>query len=356
MPEDFYKVLGVKRDASKADIKRAYRKLAQEHHPDKGGDEKKFKKANEAYEVLSDDQKRAHYDQFGSAAPHSGGTGGASGFDFGKGGFSGFSTGNVDFSGMEDIFSSFFGGGRSQSRRSGTTKGSDLEVEIEIDFDEAVRSTTKSFSSRNFEPCSSCHAKGGEGQKKCATCGGSGSVAQRFQTPFGTVAQQRTCPDCQGQGESFEKICPHCHGEGRFEEKGKIEVQIPSGVENGAVLRFSGKGEAGVRGGSKGDLYVHIFVRPSRKFERRGLDLLSALKISVFDALGGGKFPVETFWGRVTLIVPECTRDGQLLRIREKGIRSEGRVGDHLVRIEYEMPKKISTKLRDLLEKVKKEA
>ena len=344
MADDFYKVLGVDKKATKADIKKAYRKKAQEHHPDKGGKEAEFKKVNEAYENLSDDSKRSQYDQFGSAGPQFGGGGGGGGFQTG-----GFSA--SDFGGVEDVFSSFFGGSsRSQKK---TTRGSDLEVEVDITFNEAVEGTKKVFHSSHYQTCVDCHAKGGEGKKKCDQCNGTGRVTQRVQTPFGAIAQQTACPTCGGEGHSFEKSCSHCKGEGRLEKRTKIEVAIPSGSENGTTLRMSGKGEAGRRGGPNGDLYVHIRVGESSKFERHGLDLYSALKISVFDALLGGKFKVETFWGKVELKVPESTKDGQMLRIKGKGIQSGGRVGDHIVRVVYEMPKKITSKMREALEKVK---
>ncbi len=351
MADDFYKTLGVDKKATKADIKKAYRKKAQEHHPDKGGDEKTFKKVNEAYETLSDNSKRAQYDQFRSAGPQFGG-GGAGGFGgFGNGG--GFSS--ADFGGMEDIFSSFFGGGGGGRSGKKSTRGGDLEVEIDITFAESVEGVKKVFYSTHYQPCDHCSAKGGEGKKKCDQCGGTGRVTQRMQTPFGAIAQQTACPGCGGEGHSFEKTCSHCHGEGRKEKKTKIEVAIPSGVENGTTLRMSGKGEAGRRGGTAGDLYVHVRVGTSSKFDRHGLDLYSSLKISVFDALLGGTFKVETFWGKVELKVPENTKDKQLLRIKGKGIQSGGKVGDHIVRIEYEMPKKITSKMKKALEQLKKD-
>ncbi len=349
MAEDFYKTLGVDKKATKADIKKAYRKKAQEHHPDKGGEEAKFKKVNEAYETLSDDNKRSQYDQFGSAGSQFGG---------GGGGFSGFGNGggfsSADFGGVEDVFSSFFGnngGGRSAKK---STRGGDLEVELDISFNESVEGVKKVFHSSHFQPCSDCSAKGGEGKKKCEQCGGTGQVTQRMQTPFGVVAQQRVCSQCSGEGHSFEKTCSHCQGEGRKEKKTKIEVAIPSGSESGTTLRMSGKGESGRRGGPAGDLYVYIRVGDSSKFERHGLDLYSSLKISVFDALLGGKFKVETFWGKVELKVSENTKDMQLLRIKGKGIQSNGRVGDHIVRVEHEMPKKLTSKMREALEQLKK--
>ncbi|MCF7831111.1 molecular chaperone DnaJ [Candidatus Gracilibacteria bacterium] len=351
MAEDLYKVLGVSKDASESDIKKAYRNLAKKHHPDKGGEEAKFKKINEAYETLSDKNKRAQYDQFGTTSSN-GGAGGFSGFGGGQG-FSGFSTG--DFGGFEDIFSNFFGGGGRTKSRTSESRGADLEVEVVLTFAEAVRGTKKTFASRNYENCSSCNGKGGEGKKTCFTCHGTGSVSQKFQTPFGVVAQQTTCPTCNGEGSSFDKVCSKCSGEGRVEDKRKIEIEIPAGVEDGTTLRLSGKGEVGRRGGTRGDLYVHVRVEASNKFERRGLDLVSILKIPVFDAISGGTFEVETFWGKVNLHVPEGTKDGQLLRVKGKGIKSQGRAGDHLVRVQHEMPKKISAKLKEILGMAKKE-
>lgn len=345
MSDDYYKILGVSKSASAADIKKAYREKAKAHHPDKGGDEKEFKRVQEAYEVLSDSQKRSQYDQFGKA-----GMGGANGFGGDQGFGGGFSA--SDFGGFEDIFSSFFGGGGRTSRTK-SNKGGDLEVEVELEFDEAVKGTQKSFSARNFETCEKCEGKGGSGSKKCGQCGGSGSVTQQFQTPFGSVAQRTACPACKGEGTTFENMCSHCQGEGRVEKKHTIEINIPAGIEDGSTLRFTSKGEAGRRGGPRGDLYVHVRINPSRKFQRHGLDLISTLRLSVYDAILGGKFEVETFWGKGTVVVPENTRDGQMLRVKEKGIKSSGRTGDHIVRIEYEMPKKISSKTKEILEQLK---
>lgn len=352
MSEDYYTLLGVSKGATKDEIKKAYRQKAKEHHPDKGGDEKKFKKIQEAYDVLSSDQKRAEYDQFGAA--------GRGGQGFGGGGrTSGFSASDFqDFGGFEDIFSSFFGGGfqgGGRTKRSHSNRGSDLEVEVELNFEEAIKGTEKTFSSRQYIVCEKCEGKGGQGAKTCSTCRGSGSVSRQFQTPFGAVAQRTACPNCQGQGITFEKTCSACGGEGRKEGKTKISFSTPAGVEDGATLKFSEKGEAGIRGGQSGDLYVHVRVRPSEEFQRQGLDLMSPLKISVFDALLGGKFEVQTFWGKGTVTVPENTRDGQLLRIRGKGVRQDGKVGDHIVRIRYEMPRKMSRKMKEMLEQLKKE-
>ncbi len=345
MAQDYYEVLGLKKGASKDEIKKAFREAAKKHHPDKGGDPEEFKKINEAYETLSDEQKKAQYDQFGSAGPQFGG-GGSGGF----GGFSGFQGG--DFSGVEDIFSSFFGGGfgGAQSARSPKSRGSDLEVEVVLDFDEMMNGVKKSFTSTHYVTCEKCKGEGGSGSKTCSTCQGTGSSVQQIRTPFGTVQQRTTCPDCQGEGKKFEKECDECHGEGRVEKKKKIEVKIPSGVDTGETLRVRGSGEAGRRGGSAGDLFVHVRVKPSKQFQRRGTDIISVLQISVFEALLGKEATVDTFWGKVELKIPELTKDGQMLRIRGKGIKRGSQQGDHIVRVEYDMPKKLSKKQREALE------
>ncbi len=353
MSSDYYDILGVKKGATKADIKKAFRAKAKKHHPDKGGEEAEFKKINEAYETLADDSKRSQYDQFGKAGNN---------FGSGSGGFSGASGFSQnfnasDFGGFEDIFSSFFsGGGRKSTRQSsGKTRGSDLEVDLEIDFDDALRGVAKTFTSKNFEPCEVCKSAGGSGKKKCDTCHGRGTVNQQFQTPFGVVNQNAVCPKCQGIGESFEKVCKKCSGTGRVEKNVKIEIKIPAGINNGDTLRVPGKGEAGQRGGTRGDFYVHIRVKSSDKFNRRGLDLLSILEISPFDAMTGGTFSVPTFWKTEKLKVPENTRDGQMFRIANQGVKKGHQAGDHLVQVKYKMPKKISKKLKELLELAKKE-
>jgi molecular chaperone DnaJ len=350
MAQDYYDILGVSQSATQADIKKAYRQKAKENHPDKGGDEKKFKAINEAYQTLSNEQKRAHYDQFGSAGPQfGGGASGMGGFDFSSmGGMGGF----------EDIFSNFFGGSATasgtRSRSRARPKGSDMEVSVTLSFEESLKGVHKKFSTRMYVRCETCDGKGGEGQKTCQTCHGSGHVQQRFQTPFGTVAQQAVCPDCQGEGSTFAKTCSDCNGQGRVEKKITIEVDIPAGVADGETISFAGKGEAGVRGAQAGDLYVHVSVESSSKFVRQGMNLVSDLEISVFDALLGGDFEVKTFWETMTVTVPENTKDGTKLKIRGQGVKKGAYSGDHIVQIRYEMPKKISKKLRTALEQAKK--
>ncbi len=356
MSKDYYNILGIDKSASKADIKKAFRAKAKEHHPDKGGDEAKFKEINEAYEVLSDDQKKTQYDQFGSV----GGQGfGGGGFDFS--GFQGqsgnFDFGGGNFGGFEDIFSSFFGG-QAQSntqQKSSYQRGSDLEVEIELTFEEALKGTTKSIPARRYIRCEKCDAKGGSGQKKCETCNGSGRMTKQFQTPFGTVQQQTTCGTCHGSGKVFEKICNKCHGEGRYEHKEKIEINVPAGLDNNTTLKMRGDGDAGKNGGSNGDLYVHLKVKPSKVFQRQKLDLITELEIPIFEAISGTTKTISTFWDKVDLEIPEKTAHGTRLTIEGQGVKRDGQVGDHIVIIKHLMPKKISKKLQSLLEESQKE-
>ena len=347
MKNDPYKILGVGKSASQAEIKSAFRTAAKKHHPDKGGNPEEFKKINEAYEILSDEKKRQQYDQFGSA-----GFSGAGGFDA-SGFSSAFNTSHFDFGGgMEDIFSSFFGGGMG-SRSHTNNQGGDLEVEIVLDFEDMMKGVTKKFSSTQFVSCEKCNGKGGSGQKKCSTCSGSGRVSKQTRTPFGIIQQQAVCPDCEGTGTSFDSVCSVCGGEGRVRQAKKITIHVPAGVQTGETLRVRGEGEAGRRGESAGDLFVHVRIQASRKFERHGMDIVSELKLPVWKVLLGGKFPIETFWGKVDLTIPECTRDGSLLRIKGKGVKRAGRQGDHLVRIVQDLPKKLSKKEKEVLEQLK---
>jgi molecular chaperone DnaJ len=344
MTEDYYKILGIDKSASKAEIKKAYRNLAKKHHPDKGGDAEKFKKISAAYDVLGNDQKKAQYDQFGSAGP-TGGFGGG----FGGGGFQG---GNVNFDGFEDIFSSFFGGGGRQQSRRKNTRGADLEVEVEISFEESMNGVTKKFKSSHLRECVKCHGAGGKGEKTCESCHGSGNISQQMRTPFGVIQQQTTCPSCDGTGKIFAEKCSNCYGEGRKKESTTIKVEIPSGVQNGETLRVRGQGEAGIRGGQAGDLFVHIRVPDSAKFARHGLNLYSVLEIPIFEALLGGEFIVKTFWGKVELKIPELSRDGEKFKIKGKGVKKNGIQGDHIVQIKHKMPRKITSSMRKKLEEL----
>lgn len=340
-----YQTLGVDKNASQAEIKKAYRSQAKKHHPDKGGDEAEFKKINEAYEILGNEQKRAQYDQFGS-------TGGPGGMGGGFGDMGGFAQGNMG--GFEDIFSSFFGGGMggqtSGRAKNQSTPGSDLEMEVQLSFAESITGISKDLHLRRYEPCDKCDSQGGQGRKKCPACNGTGQTTQRFQTPFGVVQQQVACEACGGQGFTFETTCSTCQGEGRVEQKAKVTVKIPAGIEHGTTLRLRAQGDMGRRGGGRGDLYVRIRVEQDRRFTRRGLDLITSVEIPILDAIVGVEIQVETFWETQTLVVPEKTPDHTELRIPGHGIRRDGQAGDHIVQIRHVMPRKISSKLRATLE------
>ncbi len=334
---NYYDDLGVGKNATESEIKKAYRAKAKQHHPDKGGNEADFKKINEAYEVLGNTQKKAQYDQFGTTGNASGG---GMNYDFSGGGFGGF----------EDIFSNIFSGGfGGQQPRKQQTRGRDLETTIRISFTDSLMGARQSLNAHTFVACGTCDAAGGSDKTACATCGGRGSVTQKMQTPLGAFQQQVPCQSCRGEGVSFAKKCAKCAGEGRVKERRTVEVEVPEGVEHGQTLRLGGQGEAGRRGAQAGDLYVTIEVAPSSEWKRKGLDLISRLQVPVFEALSGGVFSVKTFWGNVDITVPELTKEGTLLRLKGKGVKSSGRAGDHYVEVEYVMPKRVNTKLKKLL-------
>ena len=333
MSQDHYEILGVARGASAAEIKKAFRTKAKQHHPDKGGEAQTFKKINEAYEVLSDPQKKAQYDQFGSVGGAGAGMGG------------GFSA--EDFAGgFGDVFSQFF----NQSSRSRSTTGADLEAAVSLSLAESLRGVTKTIRATRYEKCDSCQGQGGSGVESCSTCGGSGQQTTHLRTPFGTVAQQSTCRDCQGEGKKIKDPCRYCSGEGRVEKTTSIKVEIPPGVNDGESIRLRHQGEAGRRGGASGDLYVVIHLLADSDFQRRGMDLMSDFEVSVFEAILGGEFSVPTFWGKGTITLPENTADKQVFRLRGEGVRRGEQRGDHLIRVIHKFPRKISAQLKKHLE------
>ncbi|MCB9809799.1 DnaJ domain-containing protein [Candidatus Peribacteria bacterium] len=354
MAQDYYKTLGVSKTATEAEIKKAYRALAKEHHPDKGGDETQFKAINEAYEVLSDSKKRQQYDQFGAAGGRAGG--GFGGFGGGGGGYQQMNYEDFQsaFGGMGGIFDQFFGGGMGGGMGSQTRtpqqRGNDLEAEVVLGFDEMMEGAEKSITARSYVSCTTCDAKGGTEPETCKTCQGRGVVTQRVQSILGTIQQQALCPDCQGEGKTFRHPCPQCHGEGRYEEKHSVSVHIPAGVEDRATLKIRGKGDAGRRGGPAGDLYLHIRVVSDPRFTRVGSDLHSTLAVPVFDALLGKKMDVSTYWGTVELTLKECTPDGKKLRIKGKGVKNGSHQGDHILTVAYTYPEKLSKAQRKALE------
>lgn len=348
-----YSVLGVSQSATDAEIKKAFRAKAKQHHPDKGGDEAEFKKINQAYETLGNKQKRAQYDQFGSTSDNPGQGFGRQSGGFGGGGFQDF--GGAGSSGFEDIFSSFFGGG-GQQQSSSRQKGGDLETSVDLTFEESMNGTTKTFTARIYVSCKDCDGKGGKDAKTCPDCHGSGTIQRNIQTPFGAMAQRVVCGKCQGEGNIFTNECKTCHGEGRHEEKTTVEVKIPQGIEDNQTLRVRSKGESGRRGAPAGDIFVHVRVKPSKTFQREGIHIHSTLQLSVFDALLGKDINIKTFWGTVSLTIPENTADGQTFRLKGKGVKTPSHTGDHMVTIQYTLPKKISKDLRKLLEQAQKEA
>ena len=353
---DFYEVLGVAKDASADEIKKAYRKLAVKYHPDKNpGDaaaEEKFKELGQAYEVLSDAEKRAAYDRYGHAA-FSGGSGG-----FGGGG--GFHDPMDLFSqvfggAFGGGFEEFFGGGRRQ--RSGKQRGSDLRYDLEISLEEAARGVEKELEIEHHAACPTCNTSGsksGGGARTCTSCGGRGVVARQA----GIFIQQSTCPECRGTGETIADPCPDCRGEGRVNKTSRIKIRIPAGVEDGTRLRSSGNGDAGVRGGGAGDLYVFLHVKAHEVFEREGGDLYCKVPLRFTTAALGGELEVPTLDGRASIKIPAGTQSGTLFRLRERGVPvlSGGRKGDLHVEVQVEVPTRLSAeqqeKLREFAESV----
>ncbi|SDG34253.1 molecular chaperone DnaJ [Selenomonas sp. WCT3] len=352
---DYYEVLGVDKGASAADIKKAYKKMARKYHPDLNRDnpkeaEEKFKEVNEAYDVLKDPQKKAQYDQFGHAA-FEGGMGGGGGFGgFGGGGFGGFGGG-----GMDDIFDMFFGGGgRQRSRGPQPERGSDLRYDLEITFEEAAFGKEVELSIPRMETCEACHGSGaaaGTSPETCPDCHGTGVRQQVQNTPFGRMVNQTTCSRCHGTGKIVKNPCGECHGTGKKKVRSKIKVNIPKGIDNGQRVRVRGGGEAGKLGGEHGDLYVYIFIKPHKIYQRQGTDVVVEVPISFVQAALGDKIQVPTIDGTVEVKVPAGTQSGKILRLRERGIphlRGTGRGDEHVV-IKVLTPQNLNQRQKELL-------
>ena len=349
---DYYEVLGISKDASADEIKKAFRKLAVKYHPDKeGGDEAKFKEANEAYEVLKDSAKRQRYDQFGHAGVGGASGGGAGGNPFD--GFQGFNGQNVNFdiNDLGDIFGSFFGGGQAGQQRS--RRGQDVAVHVTLDFDEAVFGVEKEISLTVDDTCSHCKGKGaepGHDMKTCDTCKGSGQVNRIMNTMFGQIQQATVCTTCEGRGKVPEKACSVCHGKGVERKHQAVKLKVPAGIDDGATIRLAARGEA-IRGGEKGDLYVNIRVKPHKKFTREGDVILSDQHVSMVEAALGADIKVETVDGTLTMKVPAGTQSGTDFKLSGHGVphlRGEGR-GPHIVTIHVDTPTKLSKKQKELL-------
>lgn len=357
--KDYYKILGVEKNASKEEIKKAYKKLAKKYHPDlnkEAGSEAKFKEINEAASILGNDQKRQQYDQFGSAAFKNGGPGG-----FGGGGFdfSGFRQGgSFDF---EDIFDAFFGGGGGsmgggRRRQRAHQPGSDLRTDLTITLEQAAEGLEKELKVRRRVACEKCEGQGGFDKQTCPTCGGQGAVRQAQRTPFGTFATTVACPDCKGSGESFGKLCDDCDGAGVVMDTQRIKVEIPTGVEDGMRLRVAGEGDAGLRGAPAGDLYVFISIKEHDYFVRDGEDLRLDIPISFVQAALGDDIDVPTLFGKAKLKIPAGTQTGTTFRLKGKGmpVLHHSSNGDQLVTVTVEVPEKLSNKQKKALEEFAK--
>lgn len=347
---DYYEVLGVSKNASEDEIKKAYRSLAKKYHPDvnKASDAaEKFKEVNEAYEVLSDPQKRSTYDQFGFA-----------GMDGSQAGASGFSS--AGFDDLNDIFSSFFGGGMggfsssSSSRRSNSPqRGNDKLMRVDISFMDACFGKTETFDINVEETCSRCNGSGANSPsdiETCPTCHGSGTVITQQRTFMGIMQSQSVCPDCRGTGKKIRKVCPQCSGRGYERKKTTVEVKIPAGIDSGQRLRVPGKGERGTNGGPNGDLYLQINVLPDDRFERQGKDIYISIPVTAVDATIGTTIDVPTIYGEVTMKIPAGTQDGTILKLKEKGVPDlhGGRNGDELCTVEITIDKKLTPREKEL--------
>lgn len=346
---DYYEVLGIDKNAPEAEIKKAYRKLAKQHHPDiNQGDktsEAKFKEVSEAYEVLSDSQKRARYDQYGHAAtdPNAGGFGG---------GFSDF-----DFGGIGDIFETFFGGsgfGKSSKAKNGPQKGTDLKYSVEIAFEEAAFGIEKEISINRMENCSTCKgtgAKAGTTPQTCKHCNGSGQVQYKQSSPFGQFVNVKACDVCRGEGKINIDPCNTCNGKGKVKNSVKLKINIPAGIDDGQTISLRGEGEPGTKGGPSGDLYINVRVRQHSIFQRQGTDVVCEIPITFVQAALGVELEVPTLDGRVKYTIPEGTQTGSVFRLKNKGIpflRGSGR-GDQYVKVNIEVPKKLKEKQKALL-------
>jgi len=355
---DYYEILGVTKNASADDIKKAYRKLAMQHHPDRNPGNKeaeaKFKEATEAYEVLKDDQKKAGYDKFGHQAFGQGG--GQRGGGGGQGhGFEGFDFNDI-FSNFSDIFGDF-GGGRQTKKRSAAQRGSDIRYNLEISLEEAFRGSAEKITFTIPSQCETCQGSGSQSNEKpvdCTTCKGAGKV--RAQQGFFIV--ERTCTTCAGSGQMIKNPCKTCRGEGRVNKEKTLSVKIPAGVEEGNRIRLAGEGEAGMRGGQAGDLYVYISIRKNQFFTRKGDDIHFEIPLRFTTASLGGAVEIPTIDGtKAKLQIPEGAQNGDQLRLKSKGmsvINSGGRRGDMYIKINIETPVKLSSEERELMMKLDK--
>lgn len=344
MSKNYYEILGVSKNSSKEEIKKAFHKLAHKHHPDKGGDENKFKEINEAYQILSDDKKRAQYDNFGSG--FNGGGANWNGFDF-----SDFAQGqgvNFDFG---DIFSDFFNQGRPKQRR-----GRDISVDIEISFAESVFGTDRKILINKISKCDECQGEGGTDIKKCATCDGKGKINEMRRSFIGTFATVKECSDCYGSGKKASKPCSKCKGEGVYKKDEEINIKIPSGINNQEMIRLSSKGEA-IPHGINGDLYIKVHVEKHPVFSRLEDNLTTTLPIKISESLLGSEQVIELLDGsKLTIKIPSGITSGEILKVKGKGVPIDNnKTGDLLVKIIINIPQKLSKRAKKLVEELKEE-
>jgi molecular chaperone DnaJ len=374
-----YETLGVAKNASQDDIKKAYRKLAHKHHPDKNNGDKvsetKFKEINNAYEVLGDQKKRTQYDQFGDSFNQYGQQGGAGmgGFNYGDVQFDFGNGGASPFGDLNDVFETFFGSGfgasgaggqRSSSGgkgRASRMKGVDIEMLMELTLEETARGAKKNFTYTHNTKCDHCVGQGHEPGSKvsnCDTCRGSGKVYQRVETIFGVIQQEAQCPTCEGLGKIYEKKCKVCIGKGYNQHNEELEVEIPVGVSSGDKVRVAGKGEAGYRGSEAGDLYLIIRLKEHKTLRKEGLDVSSNIEIGYFDVLLGKTIDVQTVWGNVEVTIPELSNPEGKLRLKEQGLpalNNPSKKGDHYIKLNIRMPSKLSGSQKEILQKIQSE-
>ena len=349
---NYYDVLGVSKDASEAEIKSAFRKLAKQYHPDinkEPGAEEKFKEIGEAYSVLSDAEKRKQYDQFGHEAFTSGAANG------GFGGFSGFDASDIDLSSIfEDLFGgSIFGGSRG-SRKSRPTKGKDSLIKVNLTFEEAVHGCKKTINVDLDSHCEECDGLGGHGEATCSNCGGRGRVVSQERTMFGIFQSETTCPTCGGSGKTFKSVCKKCNGNGHVMKNKEIDITVPEGVDNGHQLRITGKGAAGYNGGPNGDIYIEFVVKEHPLFERKENDIYIDVPITITEAILGCKKEIPTLTGNVILDIESGSQPGDHLRLRGKGIKDplKNKKGDLYVVLNVIIPNKLDRKQKDLIKEL----
>ncbi len=349
--KDYYKILGLEKGATKEDVKKAFRKMAAKYHPDKAsGDEEKYKEVTEAYAVLGDDKKKAEYDTYGQSFNGSGGFGGFNWGDFQQQG--GFGAQGFEFD-LNDIFENFgFGGGGARQQR-----GRDVSIDINLSFKEAVFGVTRKVLLTKTNTCSHCSgtgAKSGTSLDSCSTCGGNGKVRETRQSVMGSFTTVRECSSCHGTGKVPKERCTHCSGAGVAKTQEEITIKVPAGMNNGEVIRMTGRGEA-MPHGQPGDLYIKVHVEAHQKIKREGTTLMVVLPIKLTDALLGNTYAVETLDGTVDIKIPAGIAHGELLRIKERGVPAQNGRGDFMVKISIEIPKKLSKKAQKLVEELKEE-